>query len=147
MARAEMLNVAVRTAIAVALAPAMAAPAGLLVAGLLGDDPWRALLMAPLFPVTWLTIPGIYGYFFAFGPVLLLGPALTFAARTTPGLRPKRVWVGVGALGGIGLALAFAGPVAALIPVGAAAGAASALTYRLIVGGGLVPRPEPGGTP
>ncbi|HYG31054.1 MAG TPA: hypothetical protein VD887_12685 [Allosphingosinicella sp.] len=142
-----MLDLAVRTAIAVAVAPAMAAPAGLLIAGLLGDDPLRALLMAPLFPITWLTIPGIYGYFFAFGPVLLLGPALTLAARAAPRLRRKRVWIAAGALGGIGLALALTGPVPPLILVGAAAGAASAITYRLIVGGALVPRGEPGAAP
>jgi len=144
---AGMLQLAMRTAIAAAVAPAMAAPAALLVVGLLGDDPLRALLMAPFFPVTWLTIPGIYGYFVALGPVLLLGPALTLAARTAPRLRPKRIWTAVGAVGGAAIALLFAGPVPALAVAGAAAGAASALTYRLIVGAALDPQREPGAAP
>lgn len=133
----DWLPLVARSVIAIVVAPAAAPPAALLTMQLLVGDPVGALLGLPFVPLVWITIAGIYGTLVAFGPVLVLGPALTLAARRIPLFRRKRAWAAAGALGGIAVGIAFGAFAPEVAAVGAVAGAASALTYRLILGRAL----------
>ena len=97
--------------------------------------------MGLLAPLTFVTIGGIYGYAFAFLPVLLLGTALTALSLRFPALRPRRIWLATGAFFGILTALVLFASDWELLVYGAIAGSACALAYRLIVGPALGRRP------
>jgi hypothetical protein len=89
-----------------------------------------------LSPFALLTFHGMLGYGLAFAACAVLGLPLSLAARASPSLSRKWVWVVIGALGGGGLAALLPFSWAAIL-TGTTAGGLTALTFRLIVGPSL----------
>ena len=121
------------------IAPA-AAPISVIVAMAIRDGSADLLLFAPLALVT---LPGLYGYFIGFLATLLLGTAMTLLSLRFPVARSLRIWLAVGAVSGALVGLVFRAHGWEVPALAAVAGAASALTYRLIVGPALSGRPPP----
>jgi hypothetical protein len=114
-------------------APAAAGPAALSMIALLDGAPGQALLMLVLAPFMLIMLPGIYAYIFAFLPTAAFGFVLTLAGDRYPAVRDTRLWLATGAVGALPIA-ATSMPGPSLFLAASAAGAASALVYRLIVG-------------
>ncbi len=137
MSKLGSLKLFLLMAVATVTSPLAAPPTIFLVLRLLDGD-----LPSVFLPLAILTLPGMYGYALAFVPVLVLGVVLTASAREIRQVRPFWVWATVGALSGITIALMFAPFAVDVVFSGAAAGAACASIYRLIVGRSLVSEAE-----
>ena len=116
-----------------------AAPAAMFAYGMV-HAPMETLQSIPVLLIAIVSLPGLIGFILAVLPTLVLGCVLGLAARIRPFLRRKLVWLATGLLFGVPLGLAIDATWTGAL-VGAAAGAACAITFRLILGRALEPAP------
>jgi hypothetical protein len=133
--RSSGVGTLVLALLALAISPAVAPPITFFLLTFSPGEPSQFGHLARS-PFALLTFHGMLGYGLAFAACAVLGLPLCFAARSARSLRPKWVWVAIGALGGAGLAAFFPFGWDAILS-GAAAGGLTALTFRLIVGPSL----------